>query len=98
MIISDILLPPFFCHGSCKGYPRVDGDFTFHSAGEVSGSSERRPECAEAHEERERERRGSVQNVLSLLPHSTLGPERKINDTQREGAREESGMKNSKFF
>ena len=43
-------------------------------------------------------KRGSVQNVLSLLPHSTLGPERKINDTRREGAREESGMKNSKFF
>ena len=87
MINSDILLPPFFYHGSCKGYPQVDGDFTFHSAGEVSGSSERRLECAEAHEEREPERRGSIQNVLSLLPHSTLGPERKINDTRRERER-----------
>ena len=33
-------------------------------------------------------------SILSLLPHSTLGPERKINGTQRDGAREESEMEN----
>ena len=50
------------------------------------------------HTKRGSERGEGASRMCSLLPHSTLGPERKINDTRREGAREESGMKNSKFF